>query len=293
MLVEAERLQCEEEMITIVSMLSVPDIFYRPPQRAEESDKAREKFFAPESDHLTLLNTYNQCRRKKFSSKFCSKHFIHHKAILKARDIRAQLCEEIKKNKRYEMRSKRISGSSTGQGRAESLTLSSCGTHWDLVREALCAAYLLQVGRMKGLMQYVNLLTGIPAHLHPSSALCGMGQTPEYVVYHELVLTSKEYMRAVTAVDPKWLAQLGPMFYSIKGVDEERKKDSSSSDSEDTSSSETSSSTSDDLPQPENSGYDKPVSKNHDKDDDDPDPDDLLRKMHNKMRSRKRQRRGV
>ena len=32
----------------------------RPNDRAEESDAAREKFFIPESDHLTLLQVYQQ-----------------------------------------------------------------------------------------------------------------------------------------------------------------------------------------------------------------------------------------
>jgi hypothetical protein len=36
------------------------------------------------------------------------------------------------------------------------------------------------------------------------------------VCYHELVMTQKEYMRSVTAVDGEWLAELGPMFFSIK-----------------------------------------------------------------------------
>jgi pre-mRNA-splicing factor ATP-dependent RNA helicase DHX38/PRP16 len=69
---------------------------------------------------------------------------------------------------------------------------------------------------------FVNLFisslqhTGIPCNLHPSSALFGMGYTPEYVVYHELVFTTKSFMRTVTAVDPVWLAELGPMFFSIK-----------------------------------------------------------------------------
>jgi pre-mRNA-splicing factor ATP-dependent RNA helicase DHX38/PRP16 len=39
-------------------MLSVPSIYYRPKDREEESDNAREKLFVPESDHLTLLNVY-------------------------------------------------------------------------------------------------------------------------------------------------------------------------------------------------------------------------------------------
>ncbi|KAI8326955.1 hypothetical protein EDC96DRAFT_203802 [Choanephora cucurbitarum] len=56
-------------------------------------------------------------------------------------------------------------------------------------------------------------------HLHPTSALFGAGFTPDYVVYHELVLTSKEYMQCVTAVDPFWLAEQGPMFFSIRDRD--------------------------------------------------------------------------
>jgi len=32
----------------------------------------------------------------------------------------------------------------------------------------------------------------IPTYLHPTSALYGLGYTPTYVIYHELVLTSKE-----------------------------------------------------------------------------------------------------
>lgn len=39
---------------------------------------------------------------------------------------------------------------------------------------------------------------------------------PPIIVYHELILTSKEYMSTVTAVDPHWLAELGGVFYSVK-----------------------------------------------------------------------------
>lgn len=55
-LITAEQYGCTEEALTIVSMLSVPSIFYRPKDRELESDAAREKLFIPESDHLTLYN---------------------------------------------------------------------------------------------------------------------------------------------------------------------------------------------------------------------------------------------
>lgn len=56
----------------------------------------------------------------------------------------------------------------------------------------------------------------MPCFLHPTSALYGLGYTPDYIVYHELVYTTKEYMQCVTAVDPEWLAEMGPTFFSIK-----------------------------------------------------------------------------
>lgn len=49
----------------IVSMLSVPAIFFRPKGKEEESDAMKEKFQVPESDHLTLLNAYLQWKRNK------------------------------------------------------------------------------------------------------------------------------------------------------------------------------------------------------------------------------------
>jgi pre-mRNA-splicing factor ATP-dependent RNA helicase DHX38/PRP16 len=90
---------------------------------------------------------------------------------------------------------------------------------WDVVRKAICSAYFHNSARLKGIGEYVNCRNGMPCHLHPSSALYGLGYTPDYVVYHELVLTTKEYMQCVSAVDPQWLAELGPMFFSVKDTD--------------------------------------------------------------------------
>ncbi|PHT32551.1 hypothetical protein CQW23_28888 [Capsicum baccatum] len=60
LLLMGEQFKCLNEVLTIVSMLSVPSVFFRPKDREEESDAAREMFVVPESDHLTLLNVYEQ-----------------------------------------------------------------------------------------------------------------------------------------------------------------------------------------------------------------------------------------
>ena len=63
----------------IVSMLSVPAIFYRPKGREEESDQAREKFQVPESDHLTFLHVYQQWKLNKYVQKCLSYAYIVHR----------------------------------------------------------------------------------------------------------------------------------------------------------------------------------------------------------------------
>ena len=61
---------------------------------------------------------------------------------------------------------------------------------------------LLALGTIwQGIGEYVNCRSGMPCHLHPTSSLYGLGYTPDYVVYHELVMTSKEYMQQVCVYD--------------------------------------------------------------------------------------------
>lgn len=191
---------CSEEIVTIVSMLSVPSVFYRPKERLEESDAAREKFFVHDSDHLTLLTVYQQWVANGCKDGWCTKHFLHPKALHRAREIRNQITDIMKSAK---------------------MELVSCGYDLDVVRECICSGYYHQAAKRRGLGEYVNLRTSVAVQLHPTSALYNSGDPPDYVVYHELILTSKEYMSCVTAVDPHWLADLGGVFYSVreKGFD--------------------------------------------------------------------------
>jgi pre-mRNA-splicing factor ATP-dependent RNA helicase DHX38/PRP16 len=186
---------CSTEMLIIVSMLSVPSVFFRPKDRAEESDAAREKFFVPESDHLTLLNVFLRAKQYRFDPAWCTRHFIHAKGIRKAREVHAQLLDLMKQHR---------------------MELRSAGGSWDTVRKSICSAYFYNSSKIKGIGEYINMLTGIPSSLHPSSSLFGLGYTPDYVCYHELISTSKEYMSCVTAVEGEWLAEAGPMFFSVK-----------------------------------------------------------------------------
>ena len=186
---------CSSEIATIVSMLSVSTIFYRPKDHESEADSAREKFFVPESDHLTLLNVYEKWKASGYSSEWANEHYIHVKSLRKVREVRQQLLYIMQNNH---------------------ITLSSCENDWDVIRKCICSGYFHNATKLKGIGEYVNLRTGIPCVLHPSSSIYSLGYTPDYCIYHELIMTSKEYMSCVTAIDPMWLVELAPLFFSVK-----------------------------------------------------------------------------
>lgn len=204
------KFHCSEEIIIIVSMLSIPSVFYRPKERAQEADAAREKFLITESDHLTLLNVYTQWEQqlKKPNMNYhklsiwCNRNFVQNKSLLRARDVKNQIHLIMKQSHLPILKSKSD----------------------DDIRKCLCAALFHQLAKLiksniSGTSQaeYVNLRHNyMKMYLHPTSGLNGgTDMAPPYVIYHELVLTTKEYMNYVTAVDPLWLVEFGYVFYGL------------------------------------------------------------------------------
>lgn len=59
-----------------------------------------------------------------------------------------------------------------------------------------------------------------PVHVHPSSVLFNTAnkKLPEYLVYAEMLITSKQYMRNVSVVEGAWLTELYPMRFKAVGA---------------------------------------------------------------------------
>ena len=194
MLIASVDLGCSEEVLTIVAMLSIPTVFYRPKDKLEEADKRKSRFHQPEGDHLTLLTVYNAWRNHEYSQTWCFDTYVQYRALKRAQDVRNQINTIMD---RYR------------------IPLKSCGRKFDLVRKAITAGFFMNASRKDPSEGYKTVNENTTVFIHPSSALFNRG--PQWVVYHELVMTSKEYMREVTAIDPKWLVEMAPTFY--KSVD--------------------------------------------------------------------------
>jgi len=60
-------------------------------------------------------------------------------------------------------------------------------------------------------------------YLHTNSVLYTEKQ-PAWIVFNEMLITSKEFVRDVTVIDPKWLCELAPHYYQFGTAREIRAK---------------------------------------------------------------------
>jgi len=198
-LLAAIELNCSDEMLSIVAMLNLANVLYRPKEKQAQADQKKAKFHDVHGDHLTLLNIYNSWKQSAYSSAWCFENFIQARSMKRAKDVREQLVKIMERGHH---------------------PVVSCGSKTENVRRALCAGYFRHTARKEteaGVGGYKTLIEGTPVYLHPSSAL--FGKHAEWVVYHELVLTTREYMRWTTSIEPKWLVEAAPTFFKVAGMD--------------------------------------------------------------------------
>jgi ATP-dependent RNA helicase DHX8/PRP22 len=191
-LISSVELGCAEEIVTVVAMLNVPNIFYRPKEKQQLADQKKTKFNQPEGDHLTLLAVYNGWKQSKYSKPWCFDNFIQERSMRRAQDVRKELVDILERHKH---------------------PIISSGRNYTLVRRALCAGFFRNIARKDPQEGYKTVVEGTPCYIHPSSAL--FGKSAEWVLYHELVMTGREYMRVATVVEAKWLVEAAPTFFKV------------------------------------------------------------------------------
>ena len=192
MLMMSVHLGCSDEILTIVSMLSVQNVFYRPKDKQALADSKKAKFNQPEGDHLTLLAVYNSWKNSKFSNAWCFDNYVQARTLKRAQDVRKQLLGIMDRHK---------------------LDVISCGKNTAKVQKCICSGFFRNAGKKDPQEGYRTMVDGNVVYIHPSSAL--FNRQPEWVVYHEIVMTTKEYMREATTIDPKWLVEFAPDFFRL------------------------------------------------------------------------------
>lgn len=209
MIVASDKFKCSNEIITIAALLSVGNsVFYRPKNKKFVADNARMNFYQGDAgDHIALLNVYNSWKENDYSKQWCYDNFIQFRSMKHARDIRDQLTCLVER---------------------VGIELTSSLCNLEAMKKAIISGFFLHTARLQKNGSYWTVKHPQKVHVHPSS---GLAQVPKrWVIYHELVLTTKEYittkeyMRQVTELKPEWLFEIAPHYYMLKDVEDLRKK---------------------------------------------------------------------
>jgi len=201
MIIASEKYGCSEEIITIGAMLSVnAAIFYRPKAMIVHADTARKGFWSSAGDHLTLLNVYNKWKEANYSMQWCMENFVQHRSLKRARAIRDQL-EGLLERVEIEPKS---------------------STDTVAIRKAIASGYFYNLATMDKGGRYKTVKHRHTVQVHPNS--CLFEERPRWLIYYELVFTSKEFMRESIEVESKWIAEVAPHYYQMKELEDSSNK---------------------------------------------------------------------
>lgn len=191
----SETYKCSAEILTIISMLFVSNsIFYG------SKDTKHQALSSPDGDHLTLLNIYNQWKNTNYSTEWCFENFIQSRSMNHARQIRDQL-EHLIKHIGIEIHSNPTDSIS--------------------IRKAICAGFFYHTAISVGNGVYKIVHHQQNVHIDPDSYL--FDQTPaSYIIYFELIHSTKEYMRQIIPIEKEWLHETALHFYEKNKLDNDK-----------------------------------------------------------------------
>jgi len=195
MLIASCENNCSNEILSITAMLSVPQCFVRPNEARKAADDSKLRFAHIDGDHLTLLNVYHAFKQNMEDPQWCYDNFVNYRSLKSADNVRQQLCRIMD---RFNL--KRTS------------TDFHSKDYYVNIRKALCSGFFMQVAHLERTGHYLTIKDNQIVQLHPSTCL---DHKPEWVLYNEFVLTTKNYVRTVTDVKPEWLVTTAPQYYDM------------------------------------------------------------------------------
>ncbi|XP_050049430.1 putative pre-mRNA-splicing factor ATP-dependent RNA helicase PRP1 isoform X2 [Dermacentor andersoni] len=195
MLITSCEYNCSNEALSITAMLSVPQCFVRPNEAKKAADESKMRFAHIDGDHLTLLNVYHAFKQNHEDTQWCYDNFINYRSMKSADNVRQQLSRIMD---RFNLR--RTSTEFTSKD------------YYINIRKTLVSGFFMQVAHLERTGHYLTIKDNQVVQLHPSTCL---DHKPEWVVYNEFVLTTKNYIRTVTDIKPEWLIKIAPNYYDM------------------------------------------------------------------------------
>ncbi|XP_068601474.1 probable ATP-dependent RNA helicase DHX40 [Brachionichthys hirsutus] len=204
-LLKAASLGCRDLVLPVAAMLSVENIFIRPgkPEQQKEADKRHSALASKtgsKNDFATLLSVFQTCKSSDRPSAWCRDNWIHWRALKSAFSVETQLREIL-----LRLQQKRDFPVETFDGNKN-----------ELFRRCLCAGYFTNVARRSIGTAFCTMDgNGSMVHIHPSSSLFDQEAEMNWVIFHDMMVTSRVYIRTVCPIRYEWVKDLLPKLHEV------------------------------------------------------------------------------
>jgi len=188
-LVSSFDLNCDREVITIISMLQIQYIFYRPIENKELATIRLVIFDQPEGDHLTMLYIFKSWIEKDFSPSWCMENFIQARALKTVNDIVLQIILLIER---------------TG------VIIETFNCEFMNILKSFTCGYFMNTAKKTTDISYITFNNNFILSVHPTSSL--FNQQPEWIIYQYSIYCIKDYMKNLISIDPVWLPYFASNF---------------------------------------------------------------------------------
>uniref|UniRef100_A0A8C9Y364 RNA helicase n=1 Tax=Sander lucioperca TaxID=283035 RepID=A0A8C9Y364_SANLU len=201
---KAASLGCEDLLLPVAAMLSVENIFIRPghPEKQKEADKKHRALAAKSgsmNDFATLLSVFQSCKSSDRPSAWCKDNWIHWRALKSAFSVETQLREILLRLQQKDFPVDTFDGNKS-----------------ELFRRCLCTGYFTNVARRSVGKVFCTMDGhGSMVHFHPSSSLFDQEDELNWVIFHDVLVTSRVYIRTVCPIRYEWVKDLLPKLHEV------------------------------------------------------------------------------
>ena len=210
MVLTAIDLGCVEQVLVIVSALSIQDPRERPHEKQQAADEKHNRFKDKQSDFISLLNLwqYVSGQQKSLSQnhfrKLCQREFLSYVRIREWQDIFSQLKLTLKEQKfpltSVDYQFSLAQASNENKKQETTLPASLISVH-----QALLSGLLSHLGQQDENREFKGA-RGSKFFVFPGSALSK--KPPKWLMSAELVETSRLFARMNARIDPLWIEPL-------------------------------------------------------------------------------------
>ncbi len=207
MLLESVRVGCYEEMLVIVSGLSIMDPRERPADRQNEADNQHKRWEDNESDFTSLLHMWSELSeykevgkrgdwKRNLLRKFCKRSFLNFRRVMEWGNLLGEL-RQIRLSDRKAKSSSEVLGE-----------INSWASH-EVIHKALLVGMPRQIGKYDKEEHCYKGVSAKEFAMFPGSGLFGK-KKPEWILAYDMVDTTRLWARKVASIDPKWLEEVVP-----------------------------------------------------------------------------------